>query len=86
MAVSRKVRLSDEIRQKIQAGEIINRLMEHIQSDTPLMNTSQVTAATKLLSKVLPDLANVALTGEGNEGPAEIVFKTVYEPRPAACR
>jgi len=63
MAARKQLWHPDEVRQKIQASQLINRLMAHINSDKPLMDSSQVTAATKLLSKVLPDLSSVEHKG-----------------------
>lgn len=54
----------DETRDKIKATQIINRLMKHVESDTPIMDASQVNAAKALLSKVLPDLSAVDLSGQ----------------------
>lgn len=54
----------DEVRQRIKASQLINRLNDHANSDRPLMDNSQVTAARVLLNKVLPDLQSTALTGE----------------------
>jgi hypothetical protein len=51
----------DEVRQRIQASQLINRLFEHALSSTPLMDSSQVTAAVKLLGKVLPDLSSAEI-------------------------
>jgi hypothetical protein len=53
MAARKQLWHPDEVRQKIQASQLINRLMAHANSDKPLMDSSQVTAATKLLNKVL---------------------------------
>jgi hypothetical protein len=65
-------RTSDETRDKIKAGVIIQRLMTHIESATPTMDASQVNAAKTLLNKVLPDLKAIELTGpEG--GPVQSV-------------
>lgn len=65
-------RTSDETRDKIKAGVIIQRLMKHIESKEPLMDASQVNAAKTLLNKVLPDLKAIELTGpEG--GPVQSV-------------
>lgn len=44
----------DEIREKIQGSMLINRLQEHVQTDT--LSPSQVNAANVLLKKVIPDL------------------------------
>lgn len=51
----------DEVKQKIQASQLINRLTNHALSEQPIMDASQVTAATKLLNKVLPDLKAVEM-------------------------
>lgn len=59
MAARKQLWHPDEVRQKIQASQLINRLTNHINSDKPLMDSSQVTAAVKLLGKVLPDLSSV---------------------------
>ena len=63
MAARKQLWHPDEVRQKIQASQLINRLMKHINSDVPIMNASQVNAATKLLNKVLPDLSTTNLQG-----------------------
>ncbi len=80
MAARKQLWHPDEVRQKIQASQLINRLMAHIKSDTPLRDSSQVTAATKLLNKVLPDLSATTLSAPDG-GPVQIAFKTVYERR-----
>jgi len=64
----------DEVRQKIQASQLINRLMKHVNSDKPIMDSSQVTAAVKLLGKVLPDLSATTLSGDP-ENPVQTVTK-----------
>ncbi len=70
-------RHNEETRAKIQSSALIKRLMDHITSDEPIMDASQVNAAKALLNKVLPDLKAVEHTGQGDNG--EIVFRTVYE-------
>lgn len=62
MAARKQLWHPDEVRKKIQASQLINRLTAHVNSPTPLMDGSQVTAAVKLLGKVLPDLSSTALT------------------------
>lgn len=66
MAARKQLWHPDEVRQKIQASQLINRLTDHINSDKPLMDSSQVTAAVKLLGKVLPDLQAVEAKVEAN--------------------
>ena len=66
MAKRKQLWHPDETRKKIQASQLINRLTEHVNSATPLMDGSQVTAAVKLLGKVLPDLSATTMTGPDN--------------------
>lgn len=53
----------DATRQKIQASQIINRLVNFVNGEVSLL-PHQVTAAVALLRKVLPDLASVEVSGE----------------------
>lgn len=69
----------DEVKKKIQASQLINRLTEHVLSETPTMDASQVTAATRLLNKVVPDLKAVEHSGNEEDGSIGITFKTVIE-------
>ncbi len=57
-------------REKIQTSQLINRLMDHANGKCE-MSPTQVRAAEILLKKVIPDVANVQLTGEGG-GPVVI--------------
>lgn len=57
-----KIRHDDETRAKIQAAQIINRLMGCINGEVEL-SPAQVSAAKTLLGKVLPDLSAVTLDG-----------------------
>lgn len=61
----------DEVRQRIKASQLINRLQDHAISEKPLMDNSQVTAARALLNKVLPDLASTEMKGDGG-GPVQV--------------
>jgi hypothetical protein len=71
MAARKQLWHPDEVKARIQASQLINRLTAHALSDEPIMDASQVTAATKLLNKVVPDLKAVEVTGaEG--GPLEV--------------
>lgn len=71
MAARKQLWHPDEVRQKIQASQLINRLTKHVNSDKPLMDSSQVTAAVKLLGKVLPDLGAVQHSG-ADGGPISV--------------
>jgi len=64
MATRKQLFHPDEVKKKIQASQLINRLQAHAFSDEPIMDSSQVTAAVKLLGKVIPDLKGVDLTGQ----------------------
>ena len=68
MAARKQLFHPDEVRKKIQASQLINRLTKHALSNIPIMDASQVTAATKLLGKVVPDLKAVEHSGQGEDG------------------
>jgi len=72
--------MSHEHRVKIQNSNVLNALIEHAEGKRK-MSPSQVTAGLGLLKKVFPDLASVALTDAEGTGPAQVLFKTVYERR-----
>lgn len=58
-----KIRHDENTRAKIQAGNIITRLMKFIDGEIK-MEAAQVTAALGLLKKSLPDLTSVEISGE----------------------
>lgn len=63
---ARKQRMHpDEVRQRIQTSQLINRLTDHVNGKVTL-DASQVTAALGLLNKVLPNLSAQTITGEVN--------------------
>ena len=74
MATRKQLWHPDEVRQKIQASQLINRLTAHVNSDKPLMDSSQVSAAVKLLGKVLPDLSATTLSGDDGK-PVRMVIE-----------
>lgn len=55
-------RTPDEIREKIQGSQLINRLQDHVMGAVEL-TPSQVNAAKVLLGKVIPDLKATELSG-----------------------
>jgi len=72
-ARKRKITLSDSWREKIQASQIMNRLLKHVEGEIELSGT-QVKAADILLKKVVPDLARTE--NVGNEGgPQELTIR-----------
>ena len=60
MAARLNKRHSEDIRPKIQASQLINRLMGHIDGNTQLAPT-QIQAIKILLDKSLPNLSDVKL-------------------------
>lgn len=72
-------RHNEDTRKKIQAQQLINRLMTHINADKPILDASQVNAAKTLLNKVLPDLKAVEHSGTEGDGSIGITFKTIIE-------
>ena len=63
MAARKQLFHPEDVKAKIQASQLINRLSEHALSAKPIMDASQVTAAVKLLGKVIPDLKAVEHSG-----------------------
>lgn len=79
MATRKQLWHPDEVRRRIQASQLINRLTDHVNAKAPgIMDASQVNAARALLAKVLPDLKAVEISGDP-DNPVGIVFRTVYE-------
>jgi hypothetical protein len=58
-----RIKHSDEVRAKIQASQLINRLNDHVNGKVTLSST-QVRAAEILLRKSVPDLSRVEVTGD----------------------
>lgn len=63
----------DDVRAKIQASQLINRLTDHAFSNVELSPT-QVRAIEILLKKALPDLSAVEVSGD-EESPLEIITR-----------
>ena len=72
-ARTRKVRHDDETRRRIQTSQLINRLENHVLSNTE-MSSTQLRAAEVLLRKTLPDVSSVEMTGE-DSGPIKMVIE-----------
>lgn len=66
MASRKQLWHPDEVRAKIQASQLINRLTDHALSDAPIMDASQVNAAKILLGKAIPDLSSVTQEVSGS--------------------
>lgn len=65
MAARKDPRHTEEVRQKIQTSQLVNRLTDHVLKDVE-MSKSQVSAALGLLKKTLPDLSNIENTHIGD--------------------
>jgi hypothetical protein len=76
MATRKQLWHPDEVRQKIQASQLINRLTANALSDAEIMTAGQVRSAEILLKKAIPDLASVQVGGEDG-GPIRIVAEWV---------
>ena len=66
------VRHQEDVRKKIQASQLINRLEKHVYGDVEL-STTQVRAAEILLKKCIPDLSQIQGTGTDGALTVEIV-------------
>lgn len=67
---------TDEIRAKIQASQLINRLTDHA-FDKVELSATQIQAIKILLGKSVPDLSAVQIEGAGENG--EHLHKIVRE-------
>lgn len=84
MAARKQLWHPDDVKKKIQASQLINRLTDHALSDAPIMDASQVTAAVRLLNKVVPDLKAIEHSGP-NGGPIELSSKEQRDAAVAAA-
>ena len=57
---------AEEVRKRIQIDQLIDRLIAHVCSPTPLMDESQVQLANTLLNKLLPDLSVTQLISDAD--------------------
>lgn len=55
MAKRKQLFHPDDVKQKIQTSQLINRLQTHALSEEPIMTDGQVRAAFGLIAKVIPD-------------------------------
>jgi hypothetical protein len=68
-ARTRKTTLSDSWKSKIQASQVMNRLMKHFEGEVELSNT-QLKAADIILKKMVPDLARTEMQQLDENGKA----------------
>lgn len=73
--------MGDEHRTKIANSKILKSLIEHAEGKREL-SASQVSAGLGLLRKVLPDLAQVTHTGDGDKEPIRHAIELrIVDPR-----
>lgn len=72
MAARLNPRHSDEVRAKIQASVLIDRLHRHASGELDMTST-QVRAAETLLDRSVPKLAQIQHTGDGG-GPMQVIL------------
>lgn len=80
MAARLRAKHQDEVRTKIQTSNLIKRVQDYglgILSDEDI-SPNRLNAIKLLLSKSLPDLSSVEITGEGG-GPVQIVATSLDE-------
>ena len=70
MAARIRKKHQDEVRERIRASQLINRLENHVFGEVDMTST-QVTAALGLLKKCVPDLATMQHQGD-SEHPFEM--------------
>ncbi len=81
MAKRKQLWHPDEVRQRIQASQLINRLTKNALSEEgELMTPSQVQSAKILLGKAIPDLSAQQID-QRTEHSGGVVFKTIYESK-----
>jgi hypothetical protein len=78
---------SEEIRQKIQASVIIDRLTKHINGELE-MTATQIAAANTLLDRSVPKLSQVQHVGDSDADPikmtTEILIRAIDADRSTA--
>lgn len=70
----------DDVRKKIQASQLVNRLTDHALGVIELTNT-QVRAIEILLKKTIPDLSSIEHKGDENNPMAHKIVFEVIDPK-----
>lgn len=79
-----RIKHSDEVRAKIQASQLINRLQNHVLGDGKLTEL-QLKAAKILLDKALPGLSRVEMSGvDGEAIPTSVTITHVKPEHPGS--
>lgn len=81
MAARLNRRHSDEVRAKIQASVLIQRLQSHAMGELE-MTASQIKAAEALLDRSVPKLSQIQHVGDEEGGPVRIetIQRTIVDP------
>ena len=74
----------NKTREKIDVDALISRLNDHVMSDEPVLNATQVTALRTLLNKVLPDVKTAEDGSEDGQdaGPVHSIALVAPEIEP----
>ena len=80
MAARKQLFHPDEVKKKIQASQLINRLQNNALADEEIMTPGQIASANSLLDRVVPKLKAIEHSGAGEDG--EIIFQTNYLAKP----
>lgn len=67
MAKRKQLFHPEEVKQKIQASQLINRLQQNALSDEEIMTPGQIQSANSLLDRVIPKLKAVELSGDADK-------------------
>lgn len=79
MAARKQLFHPEEVKKKIQASQLINRLQENALSAEEFMTPGQIASANSLLDRVIPKLKAVEHSGEVG---VTVNRRTIYEAKP----
>lgn len=79
MAKRKQLFHPDEVKEKIQASQLINRLQNNALAEEEFLTAGQIKSIETLLDRVIPKLKAIEHSGGGENG--EIVFQTIYEQK-----
>lgn len=81
MAARKRAFHSEQVRERIQASQLINRLRDNALAEKELMTASQVQSARILLNKSLPDLQSIQHSGDADRPIIQEIRQVVVETR-----
>src|SRR3989304_5873529 len=76
MAANKRLWQTDKTREKIRISMLVNRLQDHVEGKADMTST-QVKAASVLLSKVMPDLSAADITTHEPESTMQEKFQAL---------